>query len=430
MAAQLTRCVVPAASTRMGSAKAVAAVAAAQAHAGLSAVWHASPASARMLPPSASASSALSSISPATSSSPSPPLSSAITLSPSASAFRRAALQPLKASAGRPTETSHVALRAEMQSMEELPENLQKIVRSFQMVPDPRARYQQLLYYAAKLKPLAKQFQTPENKVKGCVSQVWVLPTLSDDGRVHFQAESDSQLTKGLAALLVEGLSGATPQQIVALKPDFIQMLGLKQSLTPSRNNGFLNMLLLMQRRTLQLYAERESANAAATSASPSAADPPAEAAGNGAASVPAAAAAMAAAAGTAAGAAAAGGNGASAAGGEGGEGAGGEAEAPIDPQRPVFSSMTAKISKALTPTALEVEDVSHQHAGHSGNPSGNGETHFNVRVVSAEFEGVPTIRRHRLIYGLLEEEFKQGLHALSLVTRTPAEEERLSVRS
>ncbi|CAI5509735.1 unnamed protein product [Closterium sp. Naga37s-1] len=414
MAAQLTRCVVPAASTRMGSAKAAAAVAA---------VWQTSRASTHMLPPSASASSALSSLSPATSSSPSPPFSSAIALSPSASAFRRAALQTIKPSAIRPTEAGHVAVRAEMQSMEELPENLQKIVRSFQMVPDPRARYQQLLYYAAKLKPLPKQFQTPENKVKGCVSQVWVLPTLGEDGRVSFQAESDSQLTKGLAALLVEGLSGATPQQIVALKPDFIQMLGLKQSLTPSRNNGFLNMLLLMQRRTLQLYAERESANSASAPAEP-AQSAEATAAGS-------AAAAAAAAAGTAAGAAAAGGgNGASATGGDGGEGESGEAEAPIDPQRPLFSAMTAKISKALTPTALEVEDVSHQHAGHSGNPSGKGETHFNVRVVSSAFEGVPTIRRHRLIYGLLEEEFKQGLHALSLVTRTPAEEERLSVRS
>lgn len=56
--------------------------------------------------------------------------------------------------------------------MEELPERLQKIVKSFQAVPDPRARYQQLLFYAAKLPPLPKDLQTPDYKVVGCVSQV------------------------------------------------------------------------------------------------------------------------------------------------------------------------------------------------------------------------------------------------------------------
>ena len=89
---------------------------------------------------------------------------------------------------------------------------------------------------------------TPENKVEGCVSQVWVKGFLQDDGTVTYKAESDSQLTKGLAALLVKGLSGATPEAITSLQPSFIEMLGLQQSLTPSRNNGFLNMLLKMQK--------------------------------------------------------------------------------------------------------------------------------------------------------------------------------------
>eukprot|EP00270_Netrium_digitus_P009620 TRINITY_DN2932_c0_g1_i1.p1 TRINITY_DN2932_c0_g1~~TRINITY_DN2932_c0_g1_i1.p1 ORF type:complete len:162 (+),score=53.22 TRINITY_DN2932_c0_g1_i1:211-696(+) len=142
--------------------------------------------------------------------------------------------------------------------MEELPVKLQKIVRGFQAVPDPRARYQQLLFFASKLKPLPKQYQTPENKVIGCVSQVWVYPTMDDEGRMSFMAESDSQLTKGLAALLVQGLSGATALEILRITPDFIQMLGLKQSLTPSRNSGFLNMLKLMQKKTLELYVQRE----------------------------------------------------------------------------------------------------------------------------------------------------------------------------
>ncbi|KIY93938.1 SufE-like protein [Monoraphidium neglectum] len=141
---------------------------------------------------------------------------------------------------------------------QQLPASLQKIVGAFQIVPDPMARYKQLLFYAAKLPKMAAEDHVPENKVEGCVSQVWVKPELRDDGRVYWTADSDSQLTKGLAALLVLGLSGCTPQEVLTVQPSFIEMLGLKQSLTPSRNNGFLNMLLKMQRLTLELVAASE----------------------------------------------------------------------------------------------------------------------------------------------------------------------------
>ena len=98
-----------------------------------------------------------------------------------------------------------------------------------------------------------------ENKVPGCVSQVWVVPRIEDD-KVYFVADSDSQLTKGLAALLVEGLSGATPKEIMAVEPDFVELLGLGQSLTPSRTNGFMNMLRLMQKKTLEAFMAAEAA--------------------------------------------------------------------------------------------------------------------------------------------------------------------------
>eukprot|EP00899_Mesostigma_viride_P013291 jgi/Mesvir1/21963/Mv08202-RA.1 len=139
------------------------------------------------------------------------------------------------------------------QDVEDLPEALQAIVRGFQMVPDPMERYKQLLFYASKLPPMPDEDHVEENKVKGCVSQVWVKPRM-EDGKVYFTADSDSQLTKGLAALLVKGFSGAKPEEIVRVTPDFIQMLGLKQSLSPSRSNGFLNMLKLMQKKTVELY--------------------------------------------------------------------------------------------------------------------------------------------------------------------------------
>jgi len=124
------------------------------------------------------------------------------------------------------------------------------------------ARYKQLLFYAAKLPGLPEDLRTPENKVEGCVSQVWVVPELreEDGGRVYWRADSDSQLTKGLAALLVTGLSGCTPAEILSVTPEFIEALGLKQSLTPSRNNGFLNMLRKMQRAVLELASKQASA--------------------------------------------------------------------------------------------------------------------------------------------------------------------------
>ena len=89
---------------------------------------------------------------------------------------------------------------------ENLPANLKKIVSAFQMVPDAMQRYKQLLFFAAKLKDFPEDARVDENKVPGCVSQVWVVPRIEDD-KVYFVADSDSQLTKGLAALLVEGLS-------------------------------------------------------------------------------------------------------------------------------------------------------------------------------------------------------------------------------
>eukprot|EP01018_Ginkgo_biloba_P022421 Gb_00250 [translate_table: standard] len=81
------------------------------------------------------------------------------------------------------------------------------------------------------------------------------------------------------------------------------------------------------------------------------------------------------------------------------------------------------KLESALEPTTLEIEDVSYQHAGHEGvKANGATETHFNLKIVSAKFEGQNLVKRHRLVYHLLSEELKTGLHALSIVAKTPGE--------
>lgn len=100
---------------------------------------------------------------------------------------------------------------------------------------------------------------------------------------------------------------------------------------------------------------------------------------------------------------------------------------APMNVGRPLANSMRKKISDALKPSVLEIVDESWQHAGHSGNPSGDAsaETHFNVEIVSEMFEGLNQVKRQRKVYQLLEEEFNEkGLHALQMKTKTPEEYE------
>ncbi|MEA5618219.1 SufE family protein [Cronbergia sp. UHCC 0137] len=140
-------------------------------------------------------------------------------------------------------------------SLDSLPPALAKIVQRFQRSTDPKRRYEQLIWYAQKLPELPETDKIPENKVPGCVSQVYVTAALADGG-VVFQGDSDSQLTKGLLALLVEGLNGCSPTEIVQLSPDFIQATGLNVSLTPSRANGFYNIFKMMQRKALECKLE------------------------------------------------------------------------------------------------------------------------------------------------------------------------------
>ncbi|KAI3510179.1 hypothetical protein L1887_25710 [Cichorium endivia] len=282
-----------------------------------------------------------------------------------------------------------------LQPIEQLPKKLQEIVNLFQSVQDPRAKYEQLLFYGKKLQPLEDRFKTNENKVIGCVSQVW-LRAYFDSGNknVIFEADSDSVLTKGLAALLVQGLSGHPVQEILRVSPDFIVHLGLQQSLTPSRNNGFLNMLKLMQKKALTLYVEAEKGIESSTQIqnpidkleSDSKKENPIETSSI--------------------------------------DDSKSDGDSRIESTNGVLGSRGQRISeilkRELKPVELEVKDVSYQHAGHAGVRGSNGETHFNLKVVSKEFEGKSMVKRHRLIYSLLEDELQSGLHALSIEAKTP----------
>ncbi|AFZ47802.1 Fe-S metabolism associated SufE [Cyanobacterium stanieri PCC 7202] len=130
------------------------------------------------------------------------------------------------------------------------PEKLDKIVQKFKRRENPKQKYEQLLWYAKKLEPLPDTAKTAENKVSGCVSQVYIIAN-TKDGQIFYQGDSDAQLVKGLVAFLIESLNGLTPQEIVTIEPDFIEETGLQASLTPSRANGFLNIFKKMQQLAL-----------------------------------------------------------------------------------------------------------------------------------------------------------------------------------
>ena len=132
---------------------------------------------------------------------------------------------------------------------------LDKMVERLGTTSDPKRRYEYVLWLAKKLEPLPREEQTEAIKVKGCVSQVFVRGSLQK-GVMRWQGDSDALITKGLLALLIQGLDGLTPTQVQAVDPAFIAATGLQASLTPSRANGFLNILLAMQAQAQQLNNE------------------------------------------------------------------------------------------------------------------------------------------------------------------------------
>lgn len=128
------------------------------------------------------------------------------------------------------------------------PASIDKLVKRFQKAADPKRRYEQLLWFAKKLESFPEDAKIETNKVKGCVSQVYVIASLNE-GKLHYQGDSDAQITKGLVAFLINGMNGLTPQEVVELSPDFIQETQLDVSLTPSRANGFYNIFKTMQQK-------------------------------------------------------------------------------------------------------------------------------------------------------------------------------------
>jgi cysteine desulfuration protein SufE len=130
-----------------------------------------------------------------------------------------------------------------MKTIEELQ---QETIEDFSLFDDWTGKYEYLIDLGKGLPLIDPQYKTDEYRIKGCQSQVW-LHTSSDDGKLYFTADSDAIITKGMIALLVKVLSGQKPEDIAKTELHFIDKIGLREHLSPTRSNGLVHMVERMK---------------------------------------------------------------------------------------------------------------------------------------------------------------------------------------
>ncbi len=124
---------------------------------------------------------------------------------------------------------------------EALPPKLKAMVEELNSVDDLTDKYEILIEIGGRLEEIPEEAKTEANLVRGCQSVVHVYGGLQD-GKMAFRGHADAMIVNGLLTLLVEGLSGLTPREVLAVSPDFIKETGVVKALTPSRVNGFYNI--------------------------------------------------------------------------------------------------------------------------------------------------------------------------------------------
>ena len=133
--------------------------------------------------------------------------------------------------------------------METIDELQEEVISEFSDFEDWMDKYQLLIDLGNEQEPLEDKYKTEQNLIDGCQSRVWLQADM-EDGKVVFQAESDALIVKGIVALLIRVLSGHTPQEILDANLYFIDKIGLREHLSPTRSNGLLAMV-----KQMRLYA-------------------------------------------------------------------------------------------------------------------------------------------------------------------------------
>lgn len=128
---------------------------------------------------------------------------------------------------------------------ENIEDTIADIVEDLEDLEQWQERYRYIIDMGRELEPYPEHYRNEEHKVSGCVSQVWLHAT-ERDGRVHFEADSDAAITKGLIALLIRIYNDRTPQEIVDHPPKFLTITGIASHLSPNRANGLNSMVRQM----------------------------------------------------------------------------------------------------------------------------------------------------------------------------------------
>lgn len=130
------------------------------------------------------------------------------------------------------------------------------IIDEFGVFDDWMDRYQQLIDMGRELPAIDAKHRTEQYLIQGCQSKVWLDAELTDEGTVRFTADSDAIITKGIVALLVKVLSGQKPQDILNAELYFIDRIGLRENLSPTRSNGLLAMVKQMRMYAMAFQAK------------------------------------------------------------------------------------------------------------------------------------------------------------------------------
>jgi len=277
----------------------------------------------------------------------------------------------------------HEGNTSDHEILSNLTPQLRKMTQAFASIPDEKTRYKQLLYMANQLPKLDQSRYLPENKVPGCLSTVYVdcessIEESASNGTtrtvINFMGDSDGLLTKGLVAFLVKGLSGCTAEEIQKVSPEFIRLSKISQSLTPGRNNGFLNMIAVMKRKAQNLanssHIQPEDPKSLSVSDDSNHVNTFEEHQG-----------------------------------------------------KPIYNAIMSTLISKLKPRKIDLVDNSDQHSGHVGSRGWeeSGESHFALTIISDAFEGLSLVKRHQLIYLLLGD-IMPKIHALQIMASTTNE--------
>lgn len=138
-----------------------------------------------------------------------------------------------------------------------IPEIEQQIIDEFSVFEDWMDKYNFLIESGKLIKLIDPQFKVQNNLISGCQSKVW-LHAEYKDGKIYFSADSDAVITKGMVSLLIRVMDGQSPDAILEANLDFIDQIGLKEHLSPTRSNGLVSMVKQMKLYALAYKAKNQ----------------------------------------------------------------------------------------------------------------------------------------------------------------------------